>query len=160
MEWSASTLWWIAAGILVAVELATGTFYLLMMALGLAAAALAAHAGLPGSAQLVAAAVVGGGATAAWHFKRYRMPSSAPVERNRDAQLDVGQTVRVETWSPDRTTTVQYRGAAWQARLADGEPAVAGAHRVAAVEANRLVLAPAPAPGGAPGSSAAKPPDA
>lgn len=159
MEWSASTLWWIAAGILVAVELATGTFYLLMMALGLAAAALAAHAGLSGTAQLVTAALVGGGATAAWHFKRYRMPRSAPIERNRDAQLDVGQTVRVEAWTPDRTTTVQYRGAAWQARLADGEPAAAGMHRVAAVEANRLVLAPVPPVSGAPGA-AAKPPDA
>jgi hypothetical protein len=33
-----STLWWLATGGLVAVELLTGTFYLLMMALGLAAA--------------------------------------------------------------------------------------------------------------------------
>ena len=41
-----STLWWLAAGGLIAVELITGTFYLLMISLGLVAAALAAHAGL------------------------------------------------------------------------------------------------------------------
>ena len=34
MDWSASTVWWLAAGVLVAAELATGTFYLLMLALG------------------------------------------------------------------------------------------------------------------------------
>ena len=37
MDWSASTGWWLAAGVLVAAELATGTFYLLMLALGAAA---------------------------------------------------------------------------------------------------------------------------
>ena len=31
MELSAATLWWVAAGVAVAAELATGTFYLLMM---------------------------------------------------------------------------------------------------------------------------------
>ena len=36
MEWNAPMLWWLATGGLVAAELATGTFYLLMLALGLA----------------------------------------------------------------------------------------------------------------------------
>ena len=31
---SFTSFWWIVAGVLVAVELATGTFYLLMLALG------------------------------------------------------------------------------------------------------------------------------
>ena len=39
----ASTIWWLAAGAVVVAELLTGTFYLLMVALGLVAAALAAH---------------------------------------------------------------------------------------------------------------------
>ena len=42
MDLNPSTFWWVAAGVAVAAELATGTFYLLMFALGLAAAALAA----------------------------------------------------------------------------------------------------------------------
>ena len=57
-----STIWWLAAGAVVVAELLTGTFYLLMVAIGLVAAALAAHLGLPITAQIVAAAVVGGGA--------------------------------------------------------------------------------------------------
>ena len=43
MDWTAATGWWIAAGMLVAIELLTGTFYLLMLALGCVAAALAAQ---------------------------------------------------------------------------------------------------------------------
>lgn len=58
MDWSLATWWWIVAGALVAAELATGTFYLLMLALGAAAAALGAHAGLSGSLQIVTAALV------------------------------------------------------------------------------------------------------
>ncbi|HPR44161.1 MAG TPA: NfeD family protein, partial [Ottowia sp.] len=53
-----STLWWIVTGVLVALELATGTFYLLMLSLGAAASALAAHAGLSLMAQMVIGAVV------------------------------------------------------------------------------------------------------
>ena len=79
MDVSASTLWWSAAGVAVVVELLTGTFYLLMMAIGLAAAAVAAHLGLAGTGQVIAAAVVGGGATALWHLKRASHPRSAPV---------------------------------------------------------------------------------
>ena len=36
-----STVWWLVTGVLVAAELMTGTFYLLMLATGAAAAALA-----------------------------------------------------------------------------------------------------------------------
>jgi hypothetical protein len=41
------TAWWILAGFFVAMELVSGTFYLLMLAVGAVAGALAAHAGLP-----------------------------------------------------------------------------------------------------------------
>ena len=81
MGLSAVTIWWVAAGIAVAAEFATGTFYLLMMALGLAAGALAAHLGLSESTQVVCAAVVGGGATALWHWRRSRRPPELPARR-------------------------------------------------------------------------------
>jgi membrane protein implicated in regulation of membrane protease activity len=142
MDLSAATLWWVAAGIAVVAELATGTFYLLMIALGLAAGALAAHAGLAPTWQIVAAAVVGAAATALWHWKRARHPQSAPVERNRDVNLDIGERVQVEAWGTDGTARVSYRGTQWSARLAPGAARVAGEHRVTAVEGNWLVLAP------------------
>jgi membrane protein implicated in regulation of membrane protease activity len=142
MDISASTFWWLMAGIAVAAELVTGTFYLLMVALGLAAAALASHLGLAVGPQLVAAALVGGGATALWHWKRAREPQSAAVRENRDVNLDIGERVTVTAWNADRTARVQYRGSTWQARLQPGADAAPGEHRVAAVEGNWLVLAP------------------
>jgi membrane protein implicated in regulation of membrane protease activity len=142
MDLSASTLWWVAAGVAVAVELATGTFYLLMLALGLAAAAVAAHLGLSGTAQIVAAALVAGGATAVWHARRAREPRSAPAAQNRDVNLDIGERVTVPAWGADGTARVHYRGTDWTARLQPGAAPRPGPHRVTAVEGNWLVLAP------------------
>ena len=151
MDISASTFWWVMAGVAVAAELATGTFYLLMVALGLAAAAIAAHVGLAVGPQVVVAALVGGGATALWHWQRARSPQSAPARENRDVNLDIGEHVNVGAWSSDHTARVQYRGSFWTARLAPGAAAVPGEYRVAAVEGNWLVLAPL-APDAAAGS--------
>jgi membrane protein implicated in regulation of membrane protease activity len=142
MELSAATLWWLAAGVAVAIELVTGTFYLLMMAIGLAAAAMAAHLGLSSTGQVIAAALVGGGATALWHWKRASQPRSAAVRENRDANLDIGERVYVTEWSADRTARVQYRGSGWTARLQVGADAAPGEHIVSAVEGNWLELRP------------------
>jgi membrane protein implicated in regulation of membrane protease activity len=140
MDWSISTWWWVAAGVLVAAELASGTFYLLMLALGVASGALAAHAGLPFSAQLLVAAAIGGGAVAAWHLKRTRQPPAPRAQANRDVVLDVGERVRVSHWSADGSATVHYRGAAWQARWQGQGAPTPGEHVIRAVEGNRLLL--------------------
>ncbi|MBT9490646.1 MAG: NfeD family protein [Rubrivivax sp.] len=143
MDWTAATGWWVLAGGLVAVELATGSFYLLMMAAGAAAAALAAHAGLGATAQFVVAALVGGGATAAWHLKRARHPQSAPAASNRDVVLDIGETLLIEQWLPDGTARALYRGASWAVRFeGDGTPAP-GRHRIVALHGSELAVRPA-----------------
>ena len=142
MDWQASTFWWVASGVVVAAELATGTLYLLMIALGLACAAIAAHLGLSSSAQIVVAALVGGGTTALWHWKRAREPRSAPVQLNRDANLDIGEHVHVQAWNADGSTRVSHRGSTWAARLAAGASAAPGTYRVAGVEGNWLLLEP------------------
>ena len=142
MEFSIATTWWVAAGIAVAAELATGTFYLLMIALGLVAGAVATHLGFGLSTQVIVAALIGGGATAYWHWRHYKKPQSAPARENRDVNLDIGERVSVGAWAADGTARVQYRGSAWTARLAPGAAAVAGEHRVSAVEGNWLVLSP------------------
>lgn len=141
MDFSASSFWWVAAGVAVAAELATGTFYLLMIALGLAGAAVAAHLGLGATAQVVVGAVVGGGATALWHWHRASQPRSASARENRDVNLDIGERVHVSRWEADRTARVPYRGSQWTARLQDGADAVPGEYMVVAVEGNWLVLA-------------------
>ncbi|MDB5944547.1 MAG: hypothetical protein JWQ13_4113 [Ramlibacter sp.] len=135
-----STIWWLLAGSAVAVELLTGTFYLLMLAIGLVAAALAAHLGFSMPAQLVVAAVVGGGAVVGWHLVRQRRPKELPAEANRDVNLDIGETVQVIRWNADGTTTVKYRGAQWTAVPAPGAIPVAGPHRIREIIGSRLVI--------------------
>lgn len=138
---SDATWWWILAGAFVALEMVTGTFYLLMLATGLVAGALAAHAGLPLVGQIVAAAAVASVAVVAWHRRRQSRPVDAATSR--DVHLDVGETVEVAEWRADGTASVRYRGAQWTAVLSPGHTPRPGLHRVAELVGNRLVLAPA-----------------
>jgi membrane protein implicated in regulation of membrane protease activity len=142
MDWSHTTFWWIAAGTLVALELATGTFYLLMLAIGAAAGALAAHAGLAGAAQVVCAAVVGVGATVGWHLRRARQPKAEPAASNADVNLDIGQTLHVKHWNADGSARASYRGAAWSVRYAGPGTPAPGAHVIQAVHGTELRVAP------------------
>jgi membrane protein implicated in regulation of membrane protease activity len=142
MSGSMASWWWWAAGAAVALELVTGTFYLLMIALGLAAGALAASAGALANTQIVVASLVGAGATALWHRSRMRHPHSAPAASNPDVYLDLGAEVQVPQWSASGVAQVQHRGSVWQARLAPGAVALPGPHTIAAIEGNHLVLAP------------------
>ena len=135
-----STIWWLFTGTAVAVELVTGTFYLLMLAIGLAAGALAAHTGASTTVQVVTAALIGGGAVAAWHLKRGRQPAGPKASANRDVNLDVGEIVHVDAWNPDGTATIKYRGAKWTAVPEEGAVQATGAHRVREVVGNRLVV--------------------
>jgi membrane protein implicated in regulation of membrane protease activity len=136
------TFWWVLAGTLVAVELSTGTFYLLMLALGAVAGALASHAGFNVSAQIVAAALLGALATLGWHVKRARHPQSAPAQSNRDVLLDIGQTLSVEQWAADGTARTQYRGAAWTVRFAGPGSPAPGRFRIVSVDGNELSVTP------------------
>ncbi len=133
-----STLWWLLCGMTVALELLTGTFYLLMLALGLAAAALSAHLGASQTVQIVTAALVGGGAVAAWHLLRGRV--EPPAQANVNVNLDIGETVQITAWNPDGTASVQYRGAQWTAIHRAGITPVPGPHRVAELVGNRLLV--------------------
>lgn len=137
---SESTLWWLFAGAAVAVELLTGTFYLLMFAIGLVAGAVAAHLGASMPVQLVVAAVVGGGAVLAWYLVRRRHPRGAPTSANRDVNLDVGESVHIDAWNADGTATIKYRGAAWTVMPVPGTLPATGAHRVREVVGSRLVV--------------------
>ncbi|MDO8276969.1 MAG: NfeD family protein [Burkholderiaceae bacterium] len=136
-------VWWLVAGILVAAELATGTFYLLMVAVGCVAGALAAHAGMSGTGQVVTAALLGAACTAGWHFKRARSPRSAPAERNSDVNIDIGQTLHVEAWAADGTARVPYRGAAWSVQFEGPGTPAPGMHVIVAVQGSQLRVAPA-----------------
>jgi membrane protein implicated in regulation of membrane protease activity len=140
MDFEASTWWWILAGVAVIAELLTGTFYLLMLALGLSAGALAAHAGAGMAGQLVAAALVGGGAVAGWRWRRGKAAALSSRGRADLNQLDVGERVTVEQWQADRTARVHYRGATWTARYAGSDMPEPGVFVIKAVEGTRLLI--------------------
>ena len=133
-----STMWWLMAAALVALELFTGTFYLLMLAVGLAAGALAAHLGLSFSGQLVAAALIGAAAVVIGHLQRRKRKGYPSVRSLRSVNLDVGETLHVDNWQSDGTASVRYRGAQWTAVLEQGQVAEAGNYRVTELVGNRL----------------------
>ncbi len=137
-----STIWWVLAGLVAIAELMTGTFYLLMISIGLVAGALAAHLGLSISGQIIAAALIGGGATLAWHFYKAKQPSAAPAQANRDVNLDIGETVQVAAWNPDGSGFVTYRGSQWSVMAAPGAAQAAGSYRIKEVMGNRLIVEP------------------
>jgi membrane protein implicated in regulation of membrane protease activity len=135
-----STIWWVMAGVFIAVEMLTGTFYLLMVSVGLVAGAIAAHAGLSSSLQIVVAAVVSGGAVVAWRGYRLKRPKAPSATANRDVNLDIGEVVQVDKWASDGSATVKYRGAKWTVAIADGSIPSAGPHRIVEVIGSRLMV--------------------
>lgn len=135
-----STIWWLLTGAAVAVELVTGTFYLLMLAIGMAGAAFGAHLGASLTTQFVVAALVGGGAVAVWHLKKSRSPGELRAEINPNVNLDIGETITISGWNVDGTADVQYRGARWTAIHRAGVSPSTGVHRVAEMVGNRLLV--------------------
>lgn len=110
---SIHVIWWIVAFALVALELTTGTFYLLVYGLAAAAAGVAAWLGLGYAAQLVIAALIGLAGTLA--LKKWRRGEGTAANLQ---DLDIGQLVTLESWDEGRGQ-VRYRGAVWDAEAAD-----------------------------------------
>lgn len=135
-----TTVWWLLTGGAVAIELLTGTFYLLMLAIGLAAAAVAAHLGASTVTQIVVAALVGGGAVVGWHLKQGVREGELPAQANPNVNLDIGEIVQVAGWNIDGTADVHYRGARWTGIHRLGVSPEVGPHKVAEMVGNRLVL--------------------
>ncbi|MDP4300633.1 NfeD family protein [Leptothrix discophora] len=136
-------LWWIAAALAIAAELASGTFYLLMIAIGLAAGAIAAHAGLATSGQVVAAAVVGAGAVALWTWRRSREPAGPAATADPGLNLDIGETVHVSAWDAEGCARIHHRGADWTAVWAGSPhepPPGPGTYTIRALRGNRFVV--------------------
>lgn len=135
-----STMWWIAAGAMVALELFTGTFYLLMLSIGLVAGAVAAMMGASLATQLIVAAVVGGGSVLICYFVRRRKPGDPSARTQRSVNLDIGETVEIPGWNADGTAQIRYRGAQWTAIHPPGVIPQPGLHRVVELVGSRLLV--------------------
>lgn len=132
--------WLVAAGVLVVLELFTGTFYLLMIAIGLAVGGIVALLGAGGPLQTIAAALVGVLATALLHRSRFGRPAKHDATRDRNVNMDIGQRVTVPGWDNGRAR-VLYRGALWDVELGQGATAHPGDFRIVEVQGSRLVVA-------------------
>ncbi len=135
-----STMWWLLAGALVALELLSGTFYLLMLALGAAVAAIAAHLGMPLIAQITVASVAGLVSVAMWYQLKKRRPGDPSARAQRSVNLDVGEIIQVDTWLPDGSAQVKYRGALWRVIQRPGNAQAPGAYRVAELVGSSLLV--------------------
>jgi len=132
--------WLVAAGVLVILELFTGTFYLLMIAIGLAVGGVVALAGRGFPAQAIGAAIVAIAATGWLHRSRFGRPAKHDATRDRNVNLDIGQRVNVPAWNNGRAR-VMYRGALWDVELGQGATPHPGDFRIVEVQGSRLVVA-------------------
>ncbi|MFM0051016.1 NfeD family protein [Caballeronia grimmiae] len=133
-------IWWIAAGVLIVTELFTGTFYLLMIALGLLAGGVAFAVGLALHVQLGVAALVALVAVVLLRRSRFGSWKRRDASRDTAVNLDIGATVEVAQWH-DRRARAMHRGAEWDVELAPGESEGARLYCITALEGSRLVVA-------------------
>ena len=117
-----SLAWLIAGFILVITELATGTFYLLVLGVAAFAGAGVAYAGGALVWQSLVSAVVAVAGVVWVHQYRKRTVSS-PMRG-----LDVGQPAAFESWVDKSSghARVKYRDALWDAQVAGGAAGESG----------------------------------
>jgi membrane protein implicated in regulation of membrane protease activity len=127
--------WFLLALVLVGMEMASGTFYLLMIAIAMAVGGLAALLGASMPWQLVLSALMAiAGAVILRYWKG--MQGKEPV----NASLDIGQQVRVIRWNEDGTVRVFYRGAEWDAEPESTDTPREGTLYIGAVRGSSLIL--------------------
>lgn len=109
---AAYIIWFLLALILLATEMASGTFYLLVLAVALATGGIAALFDVPLPMQIALAALVGVTGTIILRRTKITRPAAAQSQN-----LDFGQPVKVLHWREDGTLRVSYRGAEWDAEV-------------------------------------------
>ncbi|WP_189458882.1 NfeD family protein [Jeongeupia chitinilytica] len=110
------TLWLIAAAVLVGLEMLSGTFYLLAIAVGLLAGAVAAALSVSVALQIAVATLASLAAVAGLRRWKHRQPPRQGGDSN---ALDLGHLVTIERWIDSRHARVRYRGADWDAEFAN-----------------------------------------
>jgi len=127
--------WFLLALVLVGLEMATGTFYLLMVAIAMAVGGLVALLGATMRWQLILSALMVIAGTSA--LRRWK---SGQVEETVSASLDIGQPVRVIKWNDNGSARVFYRGAEWDAEVESADTPREETLYIAAVRGSGLVL--------------------
>ena len=138
--------WLVMAGVVVVMELSTGTFYLLMIAIGLCAGALAAVAGIPLVLQLIVAALVGSVATISLRLSRFGKRNQVDATRDPNVNLDIGQTLLVAEWHGSAggkyTARSMHRGAQWDVEYAGSAAPLPGTFTIMEIRGSLLIVEP------------------
>ncbi len=138
-------IWSVLAGVVVILEMLTGTFYLLMVALGLFSGAIAAWLNFSFAAQLSVASLVATVGIVLLYKSRFGKPQQEHAERNPDVNMDIGQTLQVQEWRQFGAAVYQgrasYRGAMWDIELHQSlaEP---GLYKIVEIQGSKLIVRP------------------
>jgi membrane protein implicated in regulation of membrane protease activity len=127
--------WFLLALILLGLEMVTGTFYLLVVAISMAVGGLAALLGMSVAWQLVLCAVTVVTGTIILRRWKSTQTSEAP-----NVSLDIGLPVRVIKWHDNGTARVFYRGAEWDAAPESADTPHDETLYIKAVQGSGLVL--------------------
>lgn len=136
-----ATVWWVLALLLAALELLSGTFFALMLAIAAAATALATHAGLhdwPAQAGLFSLLAIA--LCVLWYRRRPRVLKRADNSLNRGTARWVGRIITLPEGLSGGQALVSVDDSFWTVRGPACAPGTAV--RIVAVEGNVLVVEP------------------
>jgi membrane protein implicated in regulation of membrane protease activity len=131
----AYVFWFLLGLVLLGVEMVSGTFYLLVVAIAAAVAGVAAWFGMAMAGQLILSALTG----IAGILILRRSKGNQLVDAS-NASFDIGQPVRIIKWKEDGSARVIYRGAEWDARLETAETPIDGTLYIASMQGSSLIL--------------------
>ena len=139
-------MWLLLAGIVVILELFSGTFYLLMIAIGMVAGGACAFFGVGSEWQMIGAGIVGAVATVLLHKSKYGWTKrSKSATRDPNVNLDIGQQIHVHAWHDQGngrySARAMYRGAEWDVELRDNS-AAGGQFVIDEIVGSRLIVKP------------------
>jgi membrane protein implicated in regulation of membrane protease activity len=136
--------WLVVAGVMVVLELFTGTFYLLMIALGLLAAALVAFLGWSLEFQVITAALVGSVATISLRRSRFGIANKTDANRDPNVNLDIGQPIQIDEWQGSSTgvysARAMHRGALWNVEYAGTDVPQPGRYKIVEIRGSQLIV--------------------
>lgn len=136
-------IWFVLAGICLTLELLVGSFYLLFLAVGLVMGGIVAWFDLSIYWSIFAFIITS--LSCVFVFRLFgisKQGKTRTATSDANVNLDIGSEVYVAEWS-NRHTYVNYRGASWQAILADNAyTEKAGTHIIVDIKGVILVLTP------------------
>ena len=127
--------WFLLALVFLALEMISGTFYMLVLSVALAVGGIAALLGLVLPLQLTFAALAGIAGTLLLRRFKNRGSATSPEQ-----SLDIGLPVQVLTWHESGSARVLFRGAEWDAEPLTAETPHQETLYIAALRGSTLIL--------------------